>query len=214
VLEVDLLSGAATIQNLSAAAGPFDVVGYSITSESGSLSVEGWNSLEDQGVADWGEANPSASAIAELNPSSSILFENGTTVDLGSIFTGTDDLVFEYGTPTGSALGTVEYVLNIGGGPPSCEQIAAARIPGDVNGDGSVGFPDFLVLSANFGGPVNGYDEGDINCDGQAGFPDFLLLADNFGSSGGATAAAVPEPATGILSLLGLMGMLCLRRRR
>lgn len=93
--------------------------------------------------------------------------------------------------------------------PAGCV-IPDGGIGGDLNGDGAVGFPDFLLLSANFGGTDLSYEEGDINCDGSVGFPDFLVLSANFGQ----TAAAVPEP-TG-LALLSVAGLLlgCVRRRR
>ena len=83
-------------------------------------------------------------------------------------------------------------------------------LQGDIDGDGSVGFPDFLILSANFG-QAGTAAQGDIDGDGSIGFPDFLLLSGNFGQSAGA--AAVPEPGTGCLALLGLL-LLAGRRRR
>ena len=87
-------------------------------------------------------------------------------------------------------------------------------LPGDLDGDGSVGFPDFLALSANFGNAVSGYTDGDLDLDGTVGFPDFLALSANFGQSTGAL-AAVPEPSTGCMAALaGLLGLgLTLRRR-
>ena len=53
---------------------------------------------------------------------------------------------------------------------------------GDFDGDGSVGFSDFLVLSASFGNAATPA-EGDIDGDGSVGFTDFLVLSDNFGKS-------------------------------
>ena len=100
VLQVDLFSGEATVQNLSSAVDPFDVIGYAITSPSASLNLDGWNSLDDQGIADWVESNPREDSIAELNTGSSLLFEDGVSVSLGNIFGGTQDLQFQYGTST------------------------------------------------------------------------------------------------------------------
>ena len=51
---------------------------------------------------------------------------------------------------------------------------------GDVNLDGKVDFPDFLVLSANFG-QAGGWADGDFDGNGIVDFPDFLLLSANFG---------------------------------
>ena len=84
---------------------------------------------------------------------------------------------------------------------------------GDLDGDGEVGFADFLTMSANFGQEVETYPEGDIDCDGTVGFPDFLTLSANFGSTGGAAAAAVPEPSTWLLALLSGMTILQLRKK-
>ena len=52
---------------------------------------------------------------------------------------------------------------------------------GDLNGDGSVGFDDFLVLANNFGNEAE-RTEGDLNGDGVVGFDDFLTLSSNFGT--------------------------------
>ena len=89
---------------------------------------------------------------------------------------------------------------------------ALGSVAGDLDGDGSVGFSDFLVMSANFGANVEGYHQGDLDCSGDVTFADFLVLSANFGESGG-TAASVPEPAShGMLLLAMLLGG-ALRRR-
>jgi len=214
VLQVDLFSGQTKIQNLSSA-GPFDVIGYAVTSPSGALSVDGWNSLNAQGNGDWIESNPRVDSIAELNTAGSLLFENGVSVSLGNIFTGTQDLQFEYGTLAGTATGTVEYVLNLGGElPPTCQDVAASRaIAGDLDGDGAVGFSDFLVLSDSFGENVSSYESGDIDCNGNVAFSDFLVLSNNFGQTAGA-AASVPEPTTNFLAALAVLLILPLRKRQ
>jgi len=53
---------------------------------------------------------------------------------------------------------------------------------GDLDGDGTVGFSDFLKLSANFGAVASGDIAGDLDCDGSVGFSDFLILSMNFGA--------------------------------
>jgi|GEM_PF-5169435 len=69
---------------------------------------------------------------------------------------------------------------------------------GDFDGNGSVEFADFLILSANFGSETESYSDGDANCDGSVGFDDFLALSSNFGESLAAANAtqSVPEPAS------------------
>jgi hypothetical protein len=84
---------------------------------------------------------------------------------------------------------------------PSCDP----NSQGDLDGNGSVEFADFLVLSANFGSEVGSHTEGDIDCSGDVAFADFLIMSANFGSTVGAEAASVPEPsALALLSFAGL----------
>ena len=81
---------------------------------------------------------------------------------------------------------------------------------GDLDGNGSVEFPDFLILSANFGTDVASHNEGDIDCNGSVEFPDFLILSANFGQNVATT--SVPEPSG--LSLPAIGGFLLYLRRR
>jgi len=55
---------------------------------------------------------------------------------------------------------------------------------------------------------------GDFDGDGSVGFPDFLILSANFGQTAAASTSAVPEPSTGALGLLGLLALMCVRRSR
>ena len=52
----------------------------------------------------------------------------------------------------------------------------------DLNADGTVGFADFLILSASFGQSDVGYANGDMDCSGTVDFADFLVLSSNFGT--------------------------------
>lgn len=204
VLNVNEATGAATLQNLSALVGDFDVTGYSIFSDSGSLNVDGFSGI---GEAGWVSANPQSTALAELNLEGSKVFSEGTVVSLGNIFdpNGTQDLTLEF-TDVALNAGTVQYDVFI-----PCVPVNA--LLGDLDGDRTVGFPDFLTLSANFGLDVTRYEDGDIDCDGSVGFPDFLTLSANFGQTLPG-AAAVPEPSMGILTLIGLVGLFRFRRSR
>ena len=213
VLQVNELTGEATIQHLSPNVGAVEVTGYSVLSASESLDGGAWTQIG----GDFTAVPASAGALAELNLEGTMTFSNGTTQSLGSVFSGSSrDLVFQYSTPdVDLALGSVEYVLGAGASPPSCNDIAASRgIAGDLDGDGSVAFADFLVLSANFG-QNGGYEDGDVDCSGDIGFSDFLLISANFGQSAGAEAAAVPEPSTNILALFaGMLGLMLRKRGR
>lgn len=61
-------------------------------------------------------------------------------------------------------------------------------IPGDVNGDRTVDFSDFLILSKNFNQIVEPGTGGDFDGDGIVKFNDFLILSANFGVSDDVTA--------------------------
>ena len=58
---------------------------------------------------------------------------------------------------------------------------------------------------------------GDFDGDGLVGFPDFLAMSENFGkialASSGTLAAAVPEPTTALLVAFSGLAMLGFRRR-
>lgn len=74
-------------------------------------------------------------------------------------------------------------------------------IPGDANLDGAVQFEDFLIVSDSFGQPGN-WARGDFNHDGTVGFPDFLVLSTNFGQAFPQRVEPVPEPTSGLWSLI------------
>ena len=70
-----------------------------------------------------------------------------------------------------------------------------ASIP-DFDGDGTIGFGDFVKFAAKFGlsqGDV-GYDaQFDLNDDGEIGFADLLIFAENFGKDVPSPAVAIPD---------------------
>ncbi len=107
---------------------------------------------------------------------------------------------------------TTSYTLDfrVTGAAVSCV-IPEDGVAGDFDGNGTVEFADFLVLSSNFGAEVDTYGEGDVNCDGQVAFDDFLVLSSTFGQS--AAAASVPEPNSAFLLLFGLVAIAKRRRR-
>lgn len=192
LLRVNPETGEAVMGSLS----PFfeaDVKGYSILSASGALTPDSWESLADSGAENWREANPNTNGLSELNLLSSRLFAGVDIVPLGSIFQsgGMQDLAIEYIDSDGNVrLGVVEYgeLPDIGDG-----------LPADFNMDGMVDLTDFNILKANFGSTMASSAEGDANMDGGVDLTDFNILKASFGQSG----AAVPEPATVVLALLG-----------
>ena len=58
----------------------------------------------------------------------------------------------------------------------------------DFNGDGAVGFADFIQFAANFGqsqGDAEYDSRYDLDGDGEVGFSDFLIFARDFGTTVG-----------------------------
>lgn len=212
VLTIDPTSGAGAISNLSPFIAPPNINGYSIDSASGALNPDTWNSLEASGAAGagWETANPVAQHLSELNLQGSTVLSNGTLIDLGTPFVvgSEQDLVFEYLTASGELLlGTVEY-----GELPSAV-LCNPNSLGDLDGNGTVAFADFLILSANFGNVVSDHTKGDIDCSGNVAFADFLILSANFGKDVG-RAQAVPEPSTGRMMCMSVFCLCIWRRRR
>lgn len=77
----------------------------------------------------------------------------------------------------------------------SIDQLEARRMmTADIDGDGTVGFTDFLMLSAEYGQNVPLFSSPtDIDGNGEVGFSDFLILSRNYGST-----AITPQGVFGI----------------
>ena len=84
----------------------------------------------------------------------------------------------------------------------------AGTFRGDFNLDGSVNGTDLSIMVGGFGGAV-GFAGGNANCDGTVNGTDLSILAGDFGNI---ATAAIPEPAT--LSVLILGACLPLFRRK
>ena len=113
---------------------------------------------------------------------------------------GIDDLAFD--TNGDGRVGTEDYDSLLD---------QANVLLGDTDISSAVDFSDFLALSSNFG-QAGGWAAGDFDGNGEVDFPDFLILSENFGTSSAAV-AAVPEPSSTWLCLMGLIGLSTWRRR-
>jgi hypothetical protein len=243
VLNVDPESGMTEITNKATVPIEFDGYAVMSTSGALKIADGEWSSLADSGAGGlgWQEANPSSSVVAELNPTSTTTLAPNQSLDLGALLSANapQDLQFQFflaGATPDLRDGFVAYGLEIGPGleldcngdgvvdagdldcvcaSGSADALLAelGLIAGDLDGDGSVAFADFVVLSANFGQAVSSYTAGDIDCDGTVAFADFVVFSANFGRTSGAQAASVPEPSGLILAAFCLLTLLGRRRR-
>jgi hypothetical protein len=189
VMKVNLVTGEATVRNET----PFSqqVEGYTITSASSAINIEGWNSFEGQGIddGDWFASPAETDRLTELQDDGTTTFDISTTYSLGEIFSlGEDqDLTFEFllAGEEELRLGQVVYVL-----------------PGDFDEDLDVDGRDFLIWQR--GGSPDPFSAQDL-ADWQLAYGTSL--------SGPLSAVSVPEPGTWMLAsvMLAAVGRLRLR---
>jgi len=105
------------------------------------------------------------------------------TFTVASGFSGSASVVLtsaEYGTSSGTqslSIGAGGATVLFGGG-------AGSGPSPDLNGDGTVGFPDFLIFAQAFGknsGDAGYVAKADLDSNGNIGFSDFLVFAQSFG---------------------------------
>ena len=90
--------------------------------------------------------------------------------------------------------------------------LAAFTLPGDLNGDGTVGSGDLDIVRANWGQsvPAGDLSFGDADGDGTVGSADLDIVRANWGSG---LPSAVPEPTAILLCLSGLVAFLMRRKQ-
>ena len=176
-LIVDPATGEAQLRNASDFS--FAIDGYTIRSTSSALDVGGWQSLADDAVDGWVEANPSAGRLSEVDINAATVLSPDSTFDLGDLFSGTvvEDLALQF---------VLDGEEEIRDGVILYQEIT---IPGDFDGDGDVDGNDLTDPTdgwqARFGSDLSGTD--------------FLTWQRNFGFGVGAVSASlnnVPEPGT------------------
>lgn len=200
-----------------------DLASYQIDSPAGRLLTDdvNWESLSDSNIdsigagdgESWDEGEASdANSIGEVFWLGSSMIAPGGMIDLGTPYsTGSidQDLEFRY------------YDLALGKTVSAYVEFAELLgLPGDFNGDGSVNLADYTVWRNNLGGPESALNGNGDNSGGSAGVvdaADYALWKSTFGNSSGSLAgvatAAVPEPATWWMAVLGVAACLGWRGR-
>ena len=169
-------------------------------------------------------ANPVPPAI---NWDNSALLASGNWTGAVPTLLKADILVNEFDGAGLSIAGTVGTVVVRGDAVRSPDTAGTpGLVPGDANRDGKVDLSDFAILSGNYRkgpGQVRGWDQGDFN--GSAGgtnevdLSDFAILSGHYNQTATGVAlapaiAAVPEPSSMIVGLVGTLGMAALGRRK
>ena len=206
----------------------------------GNFESQNLDAAGDASGETWDTLTGSSNRLVEAFLLGSTLFEDGKVVTLpGSWAGGAEDLELQIVTTEQEVLFIDVNFVGEGDGNPGggldcngdgvvnaidfdCSNAAGTTaqliadlglIEGDLNGNGSVDFSDFLALSANFSQAAP-YSGGDIDGDGTVAFPDFLTLSANFGQSSEGALASVPEPVSATMLWFGLAALGLLRRRR
>ena len=108
-----------------------------------------------------------------------LLWPRGTTIAIPSA-NRFDEVVFVVmETSLSGTRRRVDYVLSTGAS-------TATDLVGDINGDGTVSFPDFLSFAGGFGKAYTSEAYNvklDLNGDGPIDFQDFLIFVSHFGES-------------------------------
>ena len=75
----------------------------------------------------------------------------------------------------------------------SATVVSEPTVLGDIDGDGEVGFTDFLEFSRSFGADAEFNASADFDRDGAVDFPDFLIFTREFGDYESRSVVS-PEP--------------------
>jgi hypothetical protein len=192
---------------------------YEITSQSESLNLAGWNSLENpsgnppgfpsgNGTGNgWEElGNLDDGILAEAYLQNTSTLAAGGAINLGNAFDigGTQDLAFRYRTTGGAFVDAlVQYVTTAG-------------VAGDYNSNGAVDAADY-VMWRNNRGPGSLPNEGGIS-PGVVDDADYNFWRSRFGRTSGSGSAvgdnAVPEPSSMLIGLCTAAAGVLLATRR
>jgi hypothetical protein len=174
----------------------FQLNGYSLESEHGSLNGTGWNSLDEQNIGNWQQNLATANQLVETNFLSSTSIGPNGQLSLGSLFTPAAD---EDVTGRFTTLDGLVNLLEV-------EFVTVAGVDGDYSNNGVVDAADYTVWRNHLNESFQLQNEGGIT-PGVVNAADYNFWKSRFGMSSGAGGGsvqtnAVPEPATWLLAAL------------
>jgi hypothetical protein len=118
---------------------------------------------------------------------STLVLTHAGLVDTLAYTVSNDTLSLIQDIPLGE-LGTLVASIDPDGRPPlsvmHLAKVETSRKTADFDGDGTVGFSDFLAFAGNFGKQSSDVDfdsRFDLDADGVVGFTDFLVFVNQFG---------------------------------
>lgn len=235
-LTFDRSTGEVTLTNGFSETALENIIGYSLLSGSGSLDQSGWDK-QSVGASQLTNDNDQWTALSgagiSTDLSESVLETTGdgnggdlaamTTWSFGNVLRkspfATDvalELLIDDGSEEGLVLSTLASDFRV-------EYIGNPTDPADLDINGVVNALDWVKFKAGYGSDVTGWTDvdaylngSDINLDGLSNINDFLAYRDLYAAATGSSleldSASVPEPATWMLALLGLIALGGMRR--
>lgn len=214
VLEVNPNTGAASLVNQSG----FNIAldSYLITSTSDVLNTAGWSPLATS-QSGWTASSGKADRLFEGNLlGSTPLLAGGGSLSLGIPI---NPALIDDETDISLAI-TVLGSDAIRGGVLFTEALTVAGIPGDFNNNGVVDLADYTVWRDNLGASAETALSGNGDGVGGVDVGDYQLWKNSFSSSAASAAlspsvasAAVPEPASLLMFLTGMVAVAALCNR-
>lgn len=232
-VSIDRGTGAIRIKNDSDA--PYNLIGYSLTSNVGAFDQTTWAHIAENTDApsnggdgsfdnddEWTILTAAGShgdlSEAEFSGGNGAQLAAGADIELGNAWIQNleEDVQYEVLVSNGAILtGNAKYV----GGDGAPYQRSDLDFDGDIDQDDWVIYVGGLVKDLSNLSPAEAYQMGDLDYDGENGFKDFNLFQSDFDAANGAGAfarmvAGVPEPASAYLLILGACSVIGLRIRR
>lgn len=191
-LLIDPDTGAVRLVNTSAFSVAIEA--YTITSSAGAFqTADGeWQSLDDEGVGSWSEANPSPTRVSELTESGAQLLQTGDAFEFGTLVDVARSGVFEFEFLVAGAEDAMEGIVRFAS--------LTENLAGDYNNDGLVNAADYTVwrdLAGRFADLPNDQSEGYVSGS------DYTDWVQSYGLQNfGASSSSVPEAnAFGLLTI-------------